>query len=97
MGLTHNENKKALENALGLKFFTGRNADWGAADIMKIKGNEFNGMFIIDMYDLTMEEKLILMVRVHDPIKQEEEDTDILEFNSETDDINLLIQKLDWI
>ena len=97
MGLTHNENKKALENALGLKFFTGRNADWGAADIMKIKGNEFNCMFIIDMYDLTMEEKLILMVRVHDPIKQEEEDTDILEFNSETDDINLLIQKLDWI
>lgn len=97
MGLTHEQNKKALENALGLKFFTGRNADWGAADIMKIKGNEFNGMFIIDMYDLTMEEKLILMVRVHDPIKQEEEDTDILEFNSETDDINLLIQKLDWI
>lgn len=95
--MTHEQNKKALEDALGLKFFTGRNADWGAADIMKIKGNEFNGMFIIDMYDLTMEEKLILMVRVYDPIKQEEEDTDILEFNSETDDINILIEKLNWI
>lgn len=95
--MKHEQNKKALEDALGLKFFTGRNADWGAADIMKIKGNEFNGMFIIDMYDLTMEEKLILMVRVHDPIKQEEEDTDILEFNSETDDINILIEKLNWI
>lgn len=97
MGLRHNENKKALENSLGLKFFQGKNADWGGADILSIKGNQFNGMFIIDMYSLTMEEKLILMVRVHDPIQQEEEDTDVLEFNSETDDINLLIQKLEWV
>ena len=97
MGLRHNENKKALEDSLGLKFFQGKNADWGGADILSIKGNQFNGMFIIDMYSLTMEEKLILMVRVHDPIQQEEEDTDVLEFNSETDDINLLIQKLEWV
>ena len=95
--MTREENKKALENALGLKFFQGKNADWGCADILSIKGTQFNGMFIIDMYSLTMEEKLILMVRVHDPIKQEEEDTDVLEFNSETDDINLLIEKLNWV
>lgn len=98
MGLmTHEENKKALENGLGLKFFQGKNADWGGADILSIKGNQFNGMFIIDMYSLTMERKLILMVRVHDPIQQEEEDTDVLEFNSETDDVEYFIEKLNWV
>lgn len=98
MGLmTHEENKKALENGLGLKFFQGRNADWGATYIMTIKGNEYTGMFICDMKPLTDEEKLILMVRMQEPLSGEYEDTDVYEFVSETDDVEYFIEKLNWV
>lgn len=93
----HKENKKALEDALGLKFFTGRNADWGATDIMSIKGNEFTGIFICDLEPLTGEEKLVVMSRIFNPDTDEYEDTDIIDFDSDTDDINTLIEKLNWI
>ena len=93
----HEENKKALENSLGLKFFQGRNADWGATYIMTIKGNEYTGMFICDMKPLTDEEKLILMVRMQDPLTEDYLDTDIETFCSDTDDIGYFIEKLNWI
>ena len=98
MGLmSHQENKKALENGLGLKFFTGRNADWGATSIMTIKGNEFTGMFICDLEPLTGDEKLVLMVRVFDSKKDAYEDTDIREFVSATDDVYDFIELLEWV
>ena len=98
MGLrSHEENKKALENGLGLKFFQGKNADWGATYIMTIKGNEYTGMFICDMYPLTGDEKLILMVRMQDPLSGDYEDTDVYEFVSATDDVEYFIEKLNWV
>lgn len=93
----HKENKKALEKSLRLKFFQGRDADWGSTDIMIIKGNEFAGIFVCDLAPLTGEQKLVVMCRVHNPQTQQEEDTDIIDFNSETDDVKLLIEKLDWV
>ena len=93
----HEQNKKALEKGLGLKFFKGRDADWGATDIMSIKGNEYTGMFICDMKPWTDEEKLILMVRIQDPILGDYEDTGVFTFCSDTDDIEYFIEKLNWI
>lgn len=95
--MTHEDNKIALEIALGLKFFKGRDADWGSTDIMTLKGNQFTGMFICDLYPLTGEEKLVVMVRVQDPSTGAYEDTDIIDFHSATDDVHLLIEKLNWI
>jgi len=93
----HEQNKKALEDALGLKFFKGRNADWGATDIMSVKGNKFTGIFICDLEPLTGEEKLVVMSRVLNPTTEEYEDTDIIDFDSDKDSVELLIKKLDWI
>lgn len=93
----HEENKKALEQALGLKFQKGRDADWGSTDIMSIKGNEYTGMFICDLEPLTGQQELVLMVRMQDPVTGEYEDTDVIEFNSDTDDVYYLIEKLNWI
>jgi|LakMenEpi03Aug12_release.lakeMendotaPanAssembly.Ray.scaffolds.fasta_scaffold814343_2 hypothetical protein len=93
----HEQNKKALETALGLKFFQGRNADWGATYIMSIKGNEYTGIFICDLEPLTGEEKLVVMSRIYNNINDEYEDTDIIDFDSDVEDVELLIQKLDWI
>jgi hypothetical protein len=93
----HEQNKKALEDALGLKFFQGRNADWGATYIMSIKGNEYTGLFICDLEPLTGENKIVLMVRVQDPVTGGYEDTDIETFCSDTDNIEYFIEKLNWV
>ena len=93
----HEENKKALEKGLGLKFFQGRNADWGATEIMTIKGNKFTGIFICDLEPLTGEDRLVVMSRIYNNISDEYEDTDIIDFDTDTDDINTLIEKLNWI
>jgi len=95
--MTHEENKKALEKGLGLKFFTGTNADWGATEIMTIKGNKFTGIFICDLEPLTGEDRLVVMSRIYNNISDEYEDTDIIDFDTDTDDINTLIEKLNWI
>ena len=95
--MTHEENKKALEDSLGLKFFQGSNADWGATYIMTIKGNEYTGMFICDLEPLTGQRELVLMVRVQDTVTGDYEDTDIETFCSDTDDVHYLIEKLNWI
>lgn len=93
----HEEDKKALEDSLGLKFFQGRNADWGATYIMSIKGNDYTGLFICDLEPLTGEKELVLMVRVQDPLSGDYEDTDIETFCSDTDDVFYFIEKLNWI
>ena len=95
--MTHEENKKALEDSLGLKFFQGSNADWGATYIMPIKGNKFTGMFICDLEPLTGQQELVLMVRIQDPLTEDYIDTDIETFCSDTDDIVFFIEKLNWI
>lgn len=93
----HKDNKKAVEEALGKKFFTGRNADWGGAQILSITGGEFYGLFIIDMDSLTGEEDLILMYRLFNPTTERTEDTDIILFESEFDNIYEFIKKLEII
>ncbi len=93
----HQQNKKTLELALGRKFFNGRDADWGNTSIMSLKGSEFTGIFICDLEPLTDEKRLVVMSRVFNPATTEYEDTDIIDFNSETDDVNLLIGKLEWL
>lgn len=93
----HSENKKALEDALGLKFQKGRDADWGSTDIMSIKGNQFTGMFICDLKPLTGEDRLVVMVRLQDSMTGEYEDTDIIDFDSNVDDVHYLVGKLNWI
>lgn len=89
--------KEKIEQALGLKFKKGRDADWGGAYIMPIKGDNYNGMFLCDISSLTGEQKIILMVRIHNPETGLEEDTEVLKFNAEVDDIDLFIQRLEWI
>lgn len=89
--------KEKLEQAIGLKFKEGRNADWGGASIMPIKGDDFQGMFLCDVSSLTGEQKIILMVRIHNPQTCTEEDTDVLEFDAEVDDIDLFINRLEWL
>lgn len=89
--------KEKIEQSLGLKFKKGRDADWGGAEIMSIKGDNYNGMFLCDISPLTGEQKIILMVRIHNPETGLEEDTEVLEFNAEVDDIDLFIQRLEWL
>lgn len=91
------EVREKIEQALGLKFKEGRNADWGGAYIMPIKGNEYNGMFLIDLSSFHGEEKVVLMCRIFNPQTEECEDTDILEYDNETDDLDLFLEKLDWV
>jgi hypothetical protein len=95
--MTHQENKQKIATALGLKWFTGRNADWGGASLLSIKGNEFYGIFIIDMNTLTGDEHFIVMSRIFNSQTEECEDTDIIHFDSEKDDVNLFIEKLSWV
>lgn len=91
------QHKEQIEQALGLKFQKGRDADWGGAEIMSIKGDNYNGMFLCDISTLTGEQKIILMVRIHNPETGLEEDTEVLIFDAEVDDIDLFIRKLEWI
>lgn len=91
------EIRERLEQALGLKFKQGRSADWGGAYIMPIKGDNYNGMFLCDISPLTGEQKIILMVRIHNSETGLEEDTEVLIFDAEVDDIDLFIRKLEWV
>ena len=91
------EIRERLEQALGLKFKQGRSADWGGAYIMPIKGDDFQGMFLCDVSPLSGEKKIFLMVRIHNPVSCTEEDTDILEFDADVDDLELFINKLEWV
>ena len=62
-----------------------------------LTNNHFYGLFLIALYSLTDEDKVILMTRIFNPETEECEDTDILEYDHETDDLDLFLQKLDWI
>ena len=86
-----------IEQRLNRRFITGRNADWGGAKILPVKGTEFEGLFLIDLDSLTGEKRIILMVRIFNPQTEEYEDTDILEFDEEKDDLDLFLEKLNWI
>ena len=91
------QHKEQIEQALGLKFKKGRDTDWGGAEIMPIKGDNYNGMFLCDISPLTGEQKIILMVRIHNSETGLEEDTEVLIFDAEVDDIDLFIRKLEWV
>lgn len=93
----HKSDRKKLEEALKIKFFPGRNADWGGMDILPIKGDHYRGMFIVDMDTLTGEKELILMVRTQNPETDDDEDVEVYTFETEKEDINSFIQRLEWV
>lgn len=86
-----------IEQKLNKQFITGRNADWGGAKILPIKGTEFEGLFLIDLNSLTGDKKIVLMVRLFNSQTEEYEDTDILEFDEEEDDLDLFLEKIQWV
>jgi len=86
-----------IEQSLNRKFIEGSNADWGGSLILPIKGNNYYGLFLIALYSLTGDEKVILMSRIFNPQTEECEDTEILEYDDEVDDLEIFLQKLDWI
>jgi hypothetical protein len=86
-----------IEQRLGRKFITGTNADWSGARILPIKGNNFYGLFLLDLKSFHGEDKVVLMCRILNPTTEEVEDTDILEYDDEIDNLELFLEKLDWI
>jgi len=92
----HKQYKQKIADALKLKWFRGRDADWGSMDILSLKGTSYTGVFIADLETLTGDEQFVLMSRIADPVEGSYIDTDILHFDSAKDDVDFFIQKLLW-
>lgn len=95
--MTHIEAKRKIEEALEKKFFEGSNADWGCAGILSFTGTKFTGLFLCDVNDLDGSETIVLMCRIQDPTTNKYVDTDIESFCTSTDDIDLFIEKIQFL
>lgn len=80
----HDYLRKIITKKFGEKNINYRSADWGGIDNWTIKGNMYEGIFII----IDDNNKVVLMERKHNEEIEENEDTDILE--AEPDDTRAL-------
>jgi hypothetical protein len=82
--------RKIITKQFGEKNRNFSSADWGGIDNWTIKGNMYEGIFII----IDDDNKVVLMERKHNEELEEEEDTDILEAETtDTKALQILFEK----
>jgi hypothetical protein len=93
--MTHQQVKDKIAHALKLKWFRGRDQDWGFAWILNLKGTEFVGTFLCDLNSLDGPHILVLMVRKIVDGQEVDEELDF--FDTQKDNVEQFIKKLKWL